>query len=98
MNYYNLVKKVVEKVGIAKVTKTIVSYNYPNCYTIYLKNGHSFMVSFKIKTGLFFDNGEFMFGYKDDIIHVDDYYMKKDLKELVEEIYFNYLSEKWNEE
>ena len=98
MNYYNFVKKMVEKVGIEKVTKTIVSYNYPNCYTIYMKNGYNFMVSFKIKTGLFFDNGEFFFGYKGELIHVDDYYMKKDLKELVEEIYDTYLSEKWSEE
>lgn len=99
MDYYTLIEKTVKEVGVAKVTQDeSVSLFYTKCYSIYLKNGYKFTVDFKDKMGWFFDNGEFFFGYKGEIVKVDDYYMKQDLKKLVNEIYDTYLYEKWNKE
>ena len=98
MDYYTLIKNTVKEVGVTKVTEEIVSYYYPKCYNIYLKNGYNFTVAFHQKFGWFFDNGEFFFGYKGQVVKVDDYFMKQKLKKLMNEIYDAYLSEKWNEE
>ena len=98
MDYYTLIKKTVKEVGVEKVAVEIISLICPKCYNIYLKNGHGFTVAFKDTYGWFFDNGEFFFGYKGEVVKVDDYFMKKKLKKLMNEIYDTYLSEKWNEE
>ena len=96
MDYYTLIKNTVKEVGIVKVTENICTVFYPKCYNIYLKNGYNFTVAFKIKDGLFFDNGKFIFGYKGKVVDVDAYFMKQKLKKLMNEIYDAYLSEKWN--
>lgn len=96
MDYYTLIQNTVKEIGIVKVTEEIFSVNYPKCYNIYLNNGYNFTVAFKDKYGWFFDNGEFFFGYKGDVVKVDDYFMKQKLKKLMNEIYDAYLSEKWN--
>lgn len=99
MDYYALIKKTVKEVGVTKVTIESVSSTYTKCYNIYLKNGYNFFtVAFKDKYGWFFDNGEFFFGYKGEVVKVDNYPMKQKLKKLVNEIYEAYLSEKWNKE
>ena len=100
MDYYTLIKNTVKEVGVRKVTEDFLSAFYPKCYNISLKNGYNFTVAFKDKLGLFrfFDNGEFFFGYKGEVVKVDAYFMKQKLKKLVKEIYDTYLSEKWNEE
>jgi hypothetical protein len=98
MNYYNLVKKTVKEVGVIKVTKEICLLPYSKCHTIYLKNGDGFTVAFKDKNGWFFDNGEFFFGYRGEVVKVNDYFMKQKLKKLMNEIHDTYLSEKWNKE
>ena len=98
MDYYTLIKNTVKEVDVAKVTVKSVSLTYTKCYNIYLKNGDGFTVAFKDKYGWFFDNGEFFFGYKGEVVKVDDYFMKQKLKKLMNEIYDTYLSEKWNEE
>lgn len=99
MNYYNLVKNTVKEVGVKKVTKELCTLTYPKCYNIYLKNGYNFTIAFKDKwPRLFFDNGEFFFGYKGEVVKVDNYFMKQKLKKLMNEIHDNYLSEKWNKE
>lgn len=98
MDYYTLIKKTAKEVGVKKVTEEICSLFYPKCYNIYLNNGYHFTVAFKDKNGWFFDNGEFFFGYKGEVVKVDDYFMKQKLKKLANEIYDNYLSEKWNKE
>lgn len=98
MDYYAFIKKTVKEVGVEKVTVEIISLTCPKCYNIYLKNGHCFTVAFKNKYGWFFDNGEFFFGYKGDVINVDNYSMKQKLKKLMNEIYDTYLFEKWNKE
>ena len=98
MDYYTLIQNTVKEVGVRKVTEEILSVFYPKCYNIYLKNGYNFTVAFKDNLALFsfFDNGEFYFAYKGEVVKVDDYFMKRKLKKLVKEIYDNYLSEKWN--
>ena len=97
MDYYTLIKNTVKDVGVRKVTEEICSFGYPKCFNIYLKNGYNFTVAFKDKwPRLFFDNGEFFFAYKGEVVKVDDYFMKQKLKKLVKEIYDTYLSEKWN--
>lgn len=98
MDYCALIKKIVKEVGVVKVTKEILSVFYSKCYDIYLKNGYNFTVAFKDKNGWLFDNGEFFFAYKDEVVKVDDYFMKQKLKKLVNGIYDTYLSEKWNKE
>ena len=96
MDYYTLIKNTVKEVGVRKVTEEIVSVHYPKCYDIYLNNGYNFTVAFKDKGACLFDNGEFFFGYKGEVVKVDAYFMKQKLKKLVKEIYDTYLSEKWN--
>ena len=98
MDYCALIKKTVKEVGVAKVTEEFMSLNYAKGYNIYLKNGYNFTVAFKDKYGWFFDNGEFFFAYKGEVVNVDDYFMKQKLKKLVNKIHDNYLSEKWNKE
>lgn len=99
MDYYTLIKNTVKEVGVRKVTD-FCSWGYSKCHNIYLKNGYNFTVAFKDKYGLlsFIDNGEFFFGYKGEVVKVDDYFMKQKLKKLMNEIYDAYLSEKWNKE
>lgn len=100
MDYYTLIKNTVKEVGVRKVTEEFCSLGYSKCYNIYLKNGYNFTVAFKDNLGLFcfFDNGEFFFAYKGEVVEVDAYFMKQKLKKLVKEIYDSYLSEKWNKE
>ena len=98
MDYYTLIKNTVKEVGVVKVTKEICTWFYPICYDIHLKNGYYFTVAFKDKGACFFDNGEFFFGYKGEVVKVDNYFMKRKLKKLMNEIHDTYLSEKWNKE
>ena len=100
MDYYALIKNTVKEVGVRKVTEEFGSLGYSKCFNIYLKNRYNFTVAFKDKLGLFrfFDNGEFFFGYKGEVVKVDNYFMKRKLKKLMNEIHDTYLSEKWNKE
>ena len=97
MDYYTKVKNHIDRTGVSKIVEeTIIVPGYDNtpAYKVYLKNGDCLIFAFKNK-GWFFDNGVFHMRFvtrkTDQTLMVDDYYQKKDLKELILGLYNDFM-------
>ena len=98
MDYYTKIKNLINREGVSNVVKELIitpGYDSTPCYTVYLKNNVTLILAFKNR-GWIFDNGIFhmrIISHKtDQTLLIDDYYQKKDIKELIVNLHNEFIT------